>query len=62
LSIYDILGNKIKELVNGSFIEGNHSVEWDGKDASGNIASGGTYLYVLNAGDVRLVKKMILIK
>ena len=62
LTIYDLLGNNVRQLASGSMIEGSHSIRWDGKDAAGNFLSGGTYLYVLNAGDMRLVKKMVLIK
>jgi hypothetical protein len=45
LSVYDLLGRKIAELVNGSLSAGEHLVSWD---ASGNAS--GVYLVKLEAG------------
>ena len=57
LKVFDILGNEVASLVNGSQIQGNYSVEFNGAD----IASG-IYFYKLTAGDFVNVKRMILIK
>lgn len=58
LSVYDILGKKVMDLINNSVIEpGNHQIEFDASD----IPSG-VYFYRLQAGDFVQTKKMILLK
>jgi Secretion system C-terminal sorting domain/NedA-like, galactose-binding domain/Bacterial Ig-like domain len=55
--IYDILGNKVKELVNGFKNPGNYTVELN----ASNLTSG-IYFYRLQAGNIAETKKMILLK
>lgn len=57
LSVYDILGRLVTNLVNQDMTAGRYDVVWDAK----NYASG-TYIYKLEAGDVSYVKKIILVK
>ena len=57
LKVYDILGKKVALLVNEVQNSGNYSVTFNGS----NLASG-IYFYKLQAGNYRLVKKMILLK
>ncbi len=57
ISVYDLLGKKIAELVNLDTEAGIHTVEFDGS----NLASG-TYIYRITAGSFSEVKKMILVK
>lgn len=57
LSVYDILGRLVTNLVNQDMTAGRYDVVWDAK----NYASG-TYIYKLEAGDFSDVKKMILVK
>jgi hypothetical protein len=62
LTIYDILGRPITEVVNGEAYIGTHSAIWDGRNNNGDIVSSGVYFYRLTAGDISLVRKMNLIK
>jgi cytochrome c peroxidase len=62
LSIYNILGEKVKTLVNGNLDAGNHTITWDGKNESGSVVASGIYFYKLNAGDNVTIKKMSLLK
>lgn len=67
LDVYNVLGQKIRSLVNTSQSIGSYSVEWDGKDARGMTASTGIYFYsmkVASGGEniFTSVKKMILMK
>jgi hypothetical protein len=62
LIVYDLSGNHVKTLVNETRNAGNYSIDWDGKDESGNKMSTGTYYYVLKIEDQQVSKKMILIK
>ena len=57
LSIYDELGREVKVLVNEYWQPGSYSVDFDG-----SVYASGVYYYVLQHGDVRDVKKMVLVK
>ncbi len=57
ITIYDILGNKVKELVNGFKDEGNYTVVFNASNLSSGI-----YFYRLQAGNFIETKKMILLK
>ena len=61
LSIYNILGQELRTLVDAFQSPGVHHVEWDGTDFTGQRAAPGIYLYRLQAGDqVRLQKLMLI--
>ena len=62
LEIYNILGEKIRTLINSKENAGIHSVVWNGRDDSGNPVASGIYLYRLNAGSYNAIKKMILLR
>lgn len=62
IEIFNILGQKIKTLVDGERAAGHHSVLWDGKDETGKEVGSGIYLYRLKAGQLTQSKKMLLLK
>ncbi|KAA0230176.1 T9SS C-terminal target domain-containing protein [candidate division KSB1 bacterium] len=62
VSIFNVLGEKIRTLVNASYEAGYHSVLWDGKDEYGDPVTSGVYLYQLRAGEFSQVRKMSLIR
>ena len=62
LSIYDMLGREITQLVNISQVAGFKSVQWDAKDSMGRPVSAGVYLYQIQAGEFVQTKKMVLLK
>ena len=62
LSIYDLSGQRIRQLVDEHQQAGHYELEWDGRDASGARVATGVYLYGLRAGDFRSVRKMVLMK
>ncbi len=49
-------------LLNEYFVSGYHKVVWDGKNKNGQTVSSGIYIYELQAGNERLVKKMMLVR
>jgi len=57
LSVYNILGEKVAELVNGTLSAGYHSVSFNASDLSSGI-----YIYKITAGNFVSVKKMMLLK
>jgi len=60
LTIYNVLGHKVKTLINGEKTAGSYTIRWDGKDDKGLKVSSGIYFYRIEAGDFVHVKKMIL--
>jgi hypothetical protein len=60
--IYNILGQKVRELVRANMPPGEYSVIWDGMDESGREVSSGHYIYRLTAGKFTTSKKMIMMK
>jgi hypothetical protein len=62
LSIYNILGQKVKVLVDEYQDAGYKSVQWDGKDSQGQELATGIYFYRIKAGDFVQAKKMVLMK
>ncbi len=62
LEIYNILGQHVRTLANGYTPGGYLSVNWDGLDQNGMELSSGTYIYRLQAADITLTKKMVLMK
>ncbi|UCB52218.1 MAG: T9SS type A sorting domain-containing protein, partial [Candidatus Zixiibacteriota bacterium] len=62
LSVYNILGQTIRVLVDEHQGAGYRSVTWDGKDSQGLELTTGVYFYRIQAGNFVESKKMILIK
>ena len=62
LIVYNLLGQKVKTIINSFHIAGEYSVVWDGKDESNMPVSSGVYFYKLETNENTLVKKMILDK
>jgi len=62
LSIYNILGEKIKTLVDRTLTAGNYSAVWDGKNESGRAAASGIYLYQIRTAEFSESRKMLLVK
>jgi len=62
LDIYNLLGQRIRTLVDEYQEAGDRSVSWDGKDERGREVTSGIYLYRLQAGEYSEVRKMVLVK
>jgi len=62
LEVYNVLGQRLRALVEGFRPAGSHKVVWDGMDDRGNPMSTGIYFYKLRAGDVVLTRKMVLVR
>ena len=62
LSVYDVLGNLVKNLVNQEKLAGNNFVNWDATNEHGQKISTGVYLYSIEAGNFKEIRKMILLK
>lgn len=62
ITVYDLIGNKIKLLVNDYKSIGNHTVNWNGVNEKGVSVSAGLYLFSIEVDKFRQTKKMILLK
>ncbi len=62
LDVYNVLGQKVKTMINERMDPGYHEIMWDSKNDQGMRVSSGVYYYRISAGDFHDVKKMALIK
>ena len=62
VTIYDMLGNAINNLVSINQSSGYKSVQWNATNNLGQPVSAGVYLYSIETKDFRQTKKMILLK
>ncbi|MCK4448457.1 MAG: T9SS type A sorting domain-containing protein, partial [Candidatus Marinimicrobia bacterium] len=62
LIIYDLMGRKVKTLVNKVVAPGKYTAVWNGRNETGSLAATGVYFYVLESRNFNKVRKMVLIK
>ena len=62
LTIYDMLGRVVTQLVNTTQEAGYRSVQWNATDSFGSPVSAGVYLYQIQAGEFVQTRKMVLLK
>src|SRR4030066_231281 len=62
LVIYNIMGQKVKILVNEKMTAGLHRIIWDGRNDVGEVVASGIYFYSIKAGTYAETKKMTLLK
>jgi len=62
ITIYDMMGRVVSNLVSGQQTAGYKSVVWDATNNTVQPVSAGLYLYAIQAGEFVQTKKMILLK
>jgi hypothetical protein len=62
LVVYNLLGQKVKTLVNNEMKAGSYKTTWTGKDDFGKQVSSGIYFLSLESNSFRATKKMTLLK
>ena len=62
LTIYDIAGRVVRELVDRVYSVGPHEVVWDGMSDDGAHVGSGIYLYSFKAADRSIGGRMVLLK
>lgn len=62
LAVYNLLGQKIAMLVNGTLEAGKYSVRWNGVNDSGKNVPSGIYIYRMEAEGFIAEKKMTLVR
>ena len=62
LTVYDILGQKVKTLVNQTIAAGQYEITWDGSNEFGSQVVSGIYYYQLKTENQNMTRKMTLVK
>ena len=62
ISIYNMLGQKVKTLVSEQKNAGAYSVQWNGDNEFGQKVASGPYIYKINAGNFIKSMKLLLLK
>jgi len=62
LEIYNVLGQKVRTLVNAKMAAGRYQATWDARNDAGTPVGSGVYIYRFWAGDYKSVQKMVLMK
>jgi len=62
ISVYNILGQRVRNLLNDNKSAGDYSVIWDGLDEKGEAVSTGIYFYRIETDNFTESKKMLLLK
>ncbi len=62
LEVYNVLGQKVKTLVDEHRTAGFHTAEWNGTDNRGVAVASGVYFYRMEAGNFSSYRKMLLLK
>ncbi len=62
LAVYDLLGRRVRTLVDATRPAGSHTATWDGRDASGRRLSAGVYVCRLEAGEQAETRRLVLVR
>lgn len=62
ITIYNILGQIVKTIIDENRYAGSYNIKWDGKDNTGDIVSTGVYFCHMKAGDFSKTIKIMLIR
>jgi len=62
ITIYNVLGQRIRKLFSGAKPTGMHAIQWDGRDDSGRAVSSGLYIYEIHVNDFIQAKHMFLLR
>jgi hypothetical protein len=62
MDIYNLLGQRVRTLVNSDMRAGYHAISWNGTNDMGKPLSSGMYIYSLHSSEFTSVKKLVLMK
>jgi hypothetical protein len=62
IEIFDMMGKKVKTLLNSNLQSGKHNIKWNACNEKGNRLPNGFYLYKFNSESYSTTKKMLLLK
>ena len=59
LTIFNVLGQPLRQVWTGPLPAGEHELTWDGRDAQGRPVATGVYVYRLQVGEQTRTRKMV---
>ena len=59
LTIYNVLGQPVRQVWAGPLPAGEHRLAWDGRDGQGQPVAAGVYLYRVQVGEQTHIRKMV---
>ena len=62
ISVYNLLGQKVKTLLNKNMETGTYTLKWNGRDDTGSMLPSGMYFYELKSPLFTSVKKLVLVR
>jgi len=62
ITIYDMMGRQVKTLINEEQTAVYRSLQWNAANDAGSPVSAGIYLYMIQSGEFRQTRKMVLLK
>lgn len=62
LAIYNLLGEKVRTLVDAKESAGMKHITWDGRNDRGERVSSGVYVYRIEAGEFKQTKRLVVMK
>ncbi|MCB5270755.1 MAG: heparinase II/III family protein [Candidatus Cloacimonetes bacterium] len=62
LTVYNIRGQRVRDLIDDNMMRGFHKVIWDGKDNGNSSVSSGLYFVRIDTGSNAVVKKVMMLK
>ncbi|MDH3889891.1 MAG: T9SS type A sorting domain-containing protein [candidate division Zixibacteria bacterium] len=62
LEVYNLLGQRVKTLINRRLEAGHHAAVWDSRNESGQTVSSGVYFYRMETPNYMESRKMVLLK
>jgi len=62
MTVYNMLGQSVRTLVNDQRSAGRYTILWDGRDDAGHMVGSGVYFYQIQAGSFTKTAKMVFLK
>lgn len=62
ITIYDVRGARVRELLHMPLAPGSYSVRWDGTSDRGEMLASGAFFYALRAGEFATTRSMLLLR
>ena len=62
VTIYNVLGQPLRQVWTGPLAAGEHRLTWDGRDAQGQPVATGVYVYRVQVGEQTRTRKMVKIE
>ncbi len=62
IDIYNLLGQKVRTLINGEHAPAYYQVRWDGTTDAGATVASGLYIYRIEANEFSAIRKLVIMK